>query len=150
MKTRTLQNRSPNVNWSQRRMCVKLAPLKLLSALAICASLAGSSSASPRIVHIIGLGATSCSKFIAEITQRPSLQRDYFAWAQGLMSGVVLVRPPLNGEKLDLVSPSFPLLKQVAFLRQYCEKHPSNGFVDAVRALFRVLAHEPPVLKSDK
>lgn len=86
-------------------------------------------------MKIVGLGATTCSQFVWEIGQNPALQRDYLAWAQGFMSGMMMSSPPGIDEGLDLIPAGFPLLKQLEFLREYCVKNSADGFVDAVSAL---------------
>jgi hypothetical protein len=60
------------------------------------------------------------------------------------MSGVLLSRPPGIDESLDLDPPSFGLLKQLEFLRDHCAEKHSEGFSDAVTALYRRLRTEPP------
>ena len=70
------------------------------------------------------------------------LQRDYLAWAQGYMSGILIGRPAGVDEKLDLVPSSFPLLKQLDFLRAYCTQQPTANFADAVEGLYKRLRKE--------
>lgn len=67
------------------------------------------------------------------------MQRDYLAWAQGFMSGILLSRPSGVDDGLDLNSPSFGLLRQLEFLREHCAKNPAAGFSNAVEALYRSL-----------
>jgi hypothetical protein len=77
-----------------------------------------------------------------DIEQNPVLQRDYLAWAQGFMSGMVMSVPVGVDEGLDLTPASFPLLKQLAFLRDHCVNNSADGFVDAVEALYKRLRQE--------
>lgn len=93
-------------------------------------------SAPAQMAKIVGIGASSCARFNEEISRSPSTERDYFAWAQGFMSGVLLQAPPGQDEKLDLAPPSFSLLKQAAFLREFCSKRPSQSHADAVLELY--------------
>src|SRR5215211_3383584 len=91
---------------------------------------------------IVGLGAVRCMKFTQEVQRNPAIQRDYLAWAQGYMSGLLIGRPPGVDVGLDLNPSTFPLLKQLEFLRDYCDQHPSAGFADAVQTLYKRLREE--------
>ena len=90
-------------------------------------------------IKIVGLGAIDCGQFIKEIDQNPALQRDYLAWAQGLMSGILISRPAGVDEGLDLTPSSFPLRKQLDFLRAYCTQQPAANFEDSVLELYKRL-----------
>jgi hypothetical protein len=92
--------------------------------------------AQAQTAKIVGIGASSCAHFNEEIARSPSTQRDYFAWAQGFMSGVLLRAPLGQDETLDLTPPSFPLQKQAAFLREFCSKLPNQSYADAVLELY--------------
>jgi len=92
--------------------------------------------------NIVGLGATSCEQFLKDIGPRPELQRDYLAWAQGFMSGILLSRPPDVDTDLNLDPPSFDLLKQLRFLTDHCEHNPAADFSDAVASLYKRLRQE--------
>jgi hypothetical protein len=100
--------------------------------------------ASAQKVNIVGLGAASCAHYIRDIEKNPNLQRDYFAWAQGFMSGIILRSPPGVDEKLNLNPPTFPLLKQIEFIRVSCTSNPSQDYSDAVTFLYRRLREESP------
>ncbi|SRR5581483_1755981 len=91
---------------------------------------------------IVGLGATSCTGFMSDAGKKPAIQRDYLAWAQGYMSAILLTRPGTIDDGLDLAPPTFPLLKQLEFLRDYCTKHPNVSFPDAVDNLYKRLRQE--------
>ena len=88
------------------------------------------------MAKVVGIGASSCAQFNEEIARSPSAERDYFAWAQGFMSGVLLRAPTGQDEKLDLTPPSFPLRQQAAFLRLFCSKNTSQSYADAVLELY--------------
>ncbi|MFO1100744.1 MAG: hypothetical protein U1E81_21430 [Xanthobacteraceae bacterium] len=92
--------------------------------------------AQAQMVKVVGLGASTCAQFNEEIARRPSVERDYFAWAQGFMSGVLLRAPTGQDEKLDLAPPSFPLHQQAAFLRLFCSSNKTQSYADAVLALY--------------
>lgn len=113
--------------------------LILLSA-ALCAALDPTVvAAQPATAKIVGVGATSCVKFIANINENPSTQRDYLAWAQGFMSATLLSRPTGVDVGLDLNPPNFGLIKQLEFLRQHCLTNRSHHFSDAVVELYKLL-----------
>ncbi|HZS56777.1 MAG TPA: hypothetical protein VFA65_20390 [Bryobacteraceae bacterium] len=91
---------------------------------------------------VVGLGAASCDQFISDATKNPSIQRDYLAWAQGYMSAILLTRPGKVDDGLDLAPPTFPLLKQLEFLRDYCRTHSDGQFPEAVEGLYKALRKE--------
>lgn len=112
----------------------------LLMSAALCAV------SSPAVVaaqqanaKIVGIGAATCVEFFDNIDKNPSMQRDYLAWAQGFMSGILLSRPAGVDVGLDLNPQGYGLLKQLEFLRQYCLKNRSRDFSDAVVALYKTL-----------
>lgn len=91
---------------------------------------------------IVGLGATTCQRFEADLKNNPAVRRDYLAWAQGFMSGIISSRPPSVDEGLDLAPISFDLIKQLQFLEDYCAQNVSLDFSDAVAALYKRLREE--------
>lgn len=91
---------------------------------------------------IVGLGATTCQRFNDDIRSNPLLRRDYLAWAQGFMSGILSSRPPGVDEGLDLAPPTFPLMRQLDFLEDHCARNVSLDFSDAVAALYKRLRQE--------
>ena len=111
------------------------------SILSITAALGvlSSSPATAETVKIVGLGASTCARFNQEIKENFVLQRDYFAWTQGFMSGALIRAPQGVDEGLDLTPPSFPLQEQVDFLRDFCAKNQDKDFMDAARALYHRL-----------
>ena len=126
------------------RICLRaFADLRLLVGalilLLLCFGQTVQSGEERPAVKIVGLGATTCVQFMNDAKQNPAVQRDYLAWAQGFMSGILLSRPPGVDETLDLNPPSFGLLKQLEFLRERCTETPSAGFADAVEDLYRRL-----------
>ena len=92
--------------------------------------------------NIVGLGATTCKNFVSEVEQNARVQRDYFAWAQGFMSGVLMRAPPGVDEGLELNPPAFPLLRQIEFLRSFCARNPDKDYSDGVIELYRALRIE--------
>ena len=91
---------------------------------------------------IVGLGASQCANVIADVRRDPAIRRDYLAWAQGFMSGLLLTRPAGVDEALNLLPPSFPPGKQLDFLLDFCNQHPTDGFSDATEALYKKLRRE--------
>ena len=91
---------------------------------------------------IVGLGATTCQRFEDDVKASPAVRRDYLAWAQGFMSGILLSRPPGVDEGLDLASATFDLIRQLHFLEDHCAENVSLDFSDAVAALYKRLRQE--------
>ena len=98
--------------------------------------------AEPQTAKIVGLGAASCRQFNEDIRLNPSVQRDYLAWGQGYMSGILVGRPPGVDQGLDLNPPTFDMINQLHFLRDYCAENTSANFADAVEALYKRLRRE--------
>jgi hypothetical protein len=98
--------------------------------------------AEPQTARIVGLGATTCRQFSEDIRSNPSLQRDYLAWAQGYMSGILVSRPPGVDQGLDLNPSAFNMINQLHFLGDYCAENTSTNFADAVEALYKRLRQE--------
>ena len=110
----------------------------VLTALCLISS-AAMASAQSTVAKIVGLGAVTCADFTDNIEKSPAMQRDYLAWAQGFMSGILLSRPAGVDEGLDLNPQAFGLLRQLEFLRQHCAEDRSSDFADAVVALYKTL-----------
>ena len=91
---------------------------------------------------IVGLGATTCHGFNDDVRSNPLLRRDYLAWAQGFMSGILSSRPAGVDEGLDLAPPAFSMMRQLDFLEDYCARNASLDFSDAVAALYKRLRQE--------
>ena len=90
-------------------------------------------------VKIVGIGSGSCREFLQEVRANSAAERDYIAWAQGYMSGLLIRAPAGVDEKLDLLPPTFPLQKQADFLQAFCSRAGDATFTDAVQALYRSL-----------
>lgn len=97
------------------------------------------SSASSQTVAIVGTGTAACSRFNAVIIDRPNEEREYFAWAQGYMSGVLLSASAGVDDVLSLNPDAFPLAAQIAFVRVFCERFPESHYSDGVETLYRAL-----------
>lgn len=98
--------------------------------------------AQAQTAKIVGLGATTCQRFTDDVKANPAVRRDYLAWAQGFMSGIISSRPPGVDEGLDLAPATFDLLSQLHFLENHCARNASLDFSDAVAALYKRLRQE--------
>lgn len=113
---------------------------------ALCAVVAGMlfvGEAEAQSVKIVGIGASSCRSFLQQTTGKPEIEKNFFAWAQGYMSGLLLRAPPGKDEDLDLAPDVYPLLKQAEFLRSFCTRNPDSDFSDGVNDLYRTLRAPP-------
>lgn len=81
--------------------------------------------------------------FLRETNGKPEVEKNFFAWAQGYMSGLLLRAPPGKDEDLDLAPDVYPLLKQAEFLRSFCTRNPDADFSDGVNDLYRTLRAPP-------
>ena len=100
--------------------------------------------ANAQTASVVGLGASTCPEFNEETKRNPQLERDYFAWAQGFMSGILIRMPAGVDEGLNLVPKQFPLTSQAEFLRRFCQENTAKRYSDGVIALYRVLRAPPP------
>jgi hypothetical protein len=60
-----------------------------------------------------GPGAASCLKFALDYTRNPPLEEQYFTWAQGYMSAIVMMAPGGVDDALDLLPTSYPKESQM-------------------------------------
>ena len=120
-----------------------LCPGRLLLVMALSSILAikASGAEAPK-ARIVGLGATTCQEFNNDIKANPALRRDYLAWAEGFMSGIILSRPPGVDQGLDLAPKTFDLISQLHFLEDHCARNTALDFSDAVEALYKRLRLE--------
>ena len=95
-----------------------------------------------RTARIVGLGAATCRQFTADAAANSLVRRDYLAWAQGFMSGIILSRPPGVDVGLDLNPPTFGLMDQLRFLEDHCARNDAVDFSTAVEALYKRLRLE--------
>ena len=117
--------------------------LLILTSIALLATGAGRElRAEVRTANIVGLGAATCLQFNDDVKSNPLVRRDYLAWAQGFMSGILLSRPPGVDVGLDLNPATFGLISQLHFLEDYCVKNTSLDFSDGVEALYKRLRQE--------
>lgn len=126
---------------NELRRIWRLKGLQFVVALTL-ASLATGVRAQPLKATIVDLGAATCQQFNDDVRSNPLIRRDYLAWAQGFMSGILSSRPPGVDEGLDLAPPTFPLMRQLDFLGDYCARNASLDFSDGVAALYKRLRQE--------
>ena len=125
--------------WSAGSLPVVVA---LLTMVVLATDAAPDVRAQPPKATIVGLGAATCQQFNDDVRSNPLIRRDYLAWAQGFMSGILSSRPPGVDEGLDLAPPTFPLMRQLDFLGDYCARNASLDFSDGVAALYKRLRQE--------
>jgi hypothetical protein len=71
--------------------------------------------AEPQKARIVGLGAATCQQFNDDIKSNPAVRRDYLAWAQGFMSGILLGRPP-GVDEGSISTPGLRYHQSIGFL----------------------------------
>ena len=120
--------------------CALLCCTLLVLSLTPCAATDPSGEA--QTARIVGLGAATCSQFMADVAANPPMRRDYLAWAQGFMSGIILSRPPGVDQGLDLGPATFGLVAQLRFLEDHCARNGAIDFSAAVEALYKRLRVE--------
>ena len=111
----------------------------ILSLVLFSIASGAASGAFAQTVKIVGIGAGTCRQYLEEVDGSSAIERNYLAWAQGYMSGILARAPAGVDETLDLTPPSFPLARQARFLRAYCANKPDTDFADAVQELYRTL-----------
>ena len=122
-----------------RTLCGKVEYAAARTMLLLFMGLLVTSPVQAEFVKIVGTGATNCTEFLTALNQDPRIEREYFAWAQGYMSGILIGRPPGADDHLDLKPMEFPVRAQMSFLREYCANHRQSSFSDAVEALYHHL-----------
>ena len=95
--------------------------------------------AQAQTAKIVGHGASSCAKFNEESQGNPALEREYFAWAQGFMSGALMRAPQGVDEDLDLLQGDLTAADQMRFLADFCLRNAGEDYMDAARTLYRQL-----------
>jgi hypothetical protein len=88
---------------------------------------------------IVGTGAATCATFLSDIARNPISEREYFSWAQGSMSCILMRSPPGKDENLDLTPPEFPVKTQLEFFRNFCAAHQQDDYADAAASLYQRL-----------
>lgn len=110
--------------------------IALAIGVSVCFGGAGTSS---QTIAIVGTGTASCAQFIEAVSVRPVEEREYFSWAQGYMSGILLSAPAGVDEGLSLTPAALPIRAQLSFVKAFCEQFPSASYSDSVETLYRAL-----------
>jgi hypothetical protein len=111
--------------------------------VALAAFSAYSEGALAQMVKLVGIGASSCAVYVSSTHERNDVEKNYLAWAQGFMSGLLIRAPVGIDEHLDLEPQAMPLPRQNKFLHDYCEQNLSDDFIDAAQALYKLLRALP-------
>lgn len=115
-----------------------VAYVKVLTAsLGILLTLPSLARAEP--VRIVGLGAATCNRFSSDVTKDPAIIAQYYSWAQGYMSAILLTRPAGVDTNLNLNPQSFGPEQQLEYLSNFCGKQKDKEFPDAVQELYKLL-----------
>jgi hypothetical protein len=131
-------NRSPTARLRRTRwfVCMAKKARRLLWSLFVTVMI---SEGHAQTATIAGTGAATCATFLEEVARNPISEREYFSWAQGYMSGILMRAPPGKDERLDLRPPNFQVGMQLEFLRSLCTARPHENYSDAVEILYRRL-----------
>jgi len=113
--------------------------IKRLSAAALALVL-GSMPVAAEPMVAMGMGTLSCAEFGRFYRDFPQAENDFFAWAQGFMTGVNLAP---GVQKRDM---SGDTKVQMRFLRDYCADHPLKNYIDAVIGLYGTLPLAPKIM----
>jgi len=85
-----------------------------------------------------GVGIQTCAQFAKDYQNNPSYEETiYTNWALGFLSGMNAVLDATDKPKRDLAAISFEDKKH--FLREYCDGHPLQIYLDGVVQLMRSL-----------
>lgn len=138
-----LEKRRPT-SFSASAKAIRLSTAGLAAACAVIGgAMAEEQPREPEPIKIVGIGAVSCATYVREIWSNPPKQDAYIAWAQGFMSAILMRAPPGKDLDLDLLPPHYPLIRQAAFLQNYCTQNGAAGFSEAVVQLYLVLRAPP-------
>jgi hypothetical protein len=103
-----------------------------------------SADGSAQTAKIVGTGAATCATFLSDIARNPISEREYFSWAQGYMSGILMRSPPGKDENLELTPREFPVKEQLAFFRTFCAANQQYDYADAAASLYQRLREFVP------
>jgi hypothetical protein len=84
-----------------------------------------------------GLGMTACDQFTKSVQTSPSMEDNYFEWAQGYMAGMNAMFGPARFQPKDLTAMKFQAQKTV--IRDFCKAHPLEEYEAAVPAVYAML-----------
>jgi hypothetical protein len=89
----------------------------------------------------MGIGMLTCAQFNERYRAAPAIEQDFFAWAQGLMSGINDALEDTIAKYRDLHSLSTDQQKQI--LRAFCAKNPASRYRDGVNVLLSSMTMVP-------
>jgi hypothetical protein len=84
-------------------------------------------------------GASSCLRFALDYARMPPSEEQYFVWAQGYMSAIMMMAPGGIDDDLNLLPASYPKERQMGWIRSVCARDPQRSYSHAVWALYRHL-----------
>lgn len=90
-------------------------------------------------VRLVGLGASTCAEYRSDVAAKTATEREYFAWGQGFMSGILARAPAGKDVGLNLAPSSMALIEQVEYLRSYCVANSASTYSDGVVELYKEL-----------
>lgn len=105
--------------------------MRFITALAIATTFTATAVAEP--FSTAGIGTATSAKFNRLSDAFPDIEETFFAWAQGLMSGINDALEDTIAQYKD--QHSIPLTEQKQILRDFCSEHPTAGYRDAVNDL---------------
>jgi hypothetical protein len=86
-------------------------------------------------MELMGLGASTCGQFASSYRKSPELvELNYFAWAQGYLSGLNMGSLVQGGLSKNIGGISTD--EQQRIIRQYCNDHPLSNYNQAVTDLY--------------
>ena len=109
--------------------------IRYLAAIAAGLLMVSNIAASKETLALVGAGANSCGKFIAETEDSELMRNLYFFWAQGFLSG-------LNFKYMKSARFAADLSDQEAlilWIKNYCEDNPLDHYAAATVHLYREL-----------
>lgn len=95
--------------------------------LAVAGSWSGAEAQSTK-GKVVGLGAATCQRFKDDVKSNAILRRDYMAWAQGFMSGMLASQPGGADQQIDLNPVTYDLVSQLHFLEDHCSRIRRSAF----------------------
>ena len=108
--------------------------------VSLCIYIAGAVSLSANAAVVQGIGATTCSEFLASVRSGNLTQSDYFAWAQGYLSRLNSEQETYGRIPLNSLNPaSFDIGAQKGYIWNYCNNNPRSSYENAVIGVWNVL-----------
>ena len=87
-----------------------------------------------------GAGAATCAKFAKAYAAAPQVTEDlYYSWALGFLTGLNVENPAPRFAVLNATSRHV----QIGEIRDYCNRHPTAQYIDAVINLYLSMPKKP-------